>query len=319
MTRKRLLDIVRAGLLLLVLVAVAVALWRNWADFSSQVRRLDWRVITAGFVLGLLSPAFTMLGWRVLLSDLGTRLALPPAASIFFVGQLGKYVPGSVWTVVMQTEMGHRLKVPRRKMATTGLVMLVLSVLGGAIVALPAVPLLITQSDTTVSPWWVAVGVLVAILVLGVLWPPVLNALITRGLAMIRREPLEHALSGRAIGLSMLFIIAAWIANGASVLVLAEALTPGRPTSLIVICVSGFALASVVGMVAVVLPAGVGVREGIMVLLLTSVMSPAGATAVVVLIRFFTVLADVLWAAVGWLWARAHHLLPTKDRDVVGR
>lgn len=317
-TRKRILDIVRGALLVVVLIAVGVALWDNWAAVSSQLRQLDWFVIAAAFAIGLLAPAFTLLGWRELLADLGTRLPLPPAASIFFVGQLGKYVPGSVWTIVMQTEMGHRLRVPRRQMATAGLVMLVLSVLGGAVVALPAVPLLLTESHATLSPWWGVVGALAAVVVLVILWPPVLNGLIARGLRLIRREPLEHALSGGAIARCMSFIIAAWIGNGISVLVLAAALPPEGSGSLVLVSISGFALASVAGMVAVILPAGVGIREGVMLLLLTSVMSPAGATAVVVLTRFFSVLADVLWAAVGWLWARAHHLLPAKGRTADG-
>lgn len=317
MKRSKVLDVVRVALLLVVLVAVAAALWKNRVAVGDQLRLLDWRVLAAAFVIGLLSPAFTMLGWRVLLADLGTRLPLPPAASIFFVGQLGKYVPGSVWTIVMQTEMGHRLRVPRRTMAATGLVMLALSVLGGAIVAIPALPLVRRESHVGLSPWWVALGVLAMALFLLLLWPPLLNALISRGLRLIRRDPLEHALSGPGIAYCMLFIVAAWVANGLSVLVLATALTPDDGGSLVLVCICGFALASVAGMVAVVLPAGVGIREGVMVLLLTSVMSPAGATAVVVLIRFFNVLADVLWALFGWLWARAHHLLPDKARSAV--
>ena len=35
------------------------------------------------------------------------------------------------------------------------------------------------------------------------------------------------------------------------------------------------------------------------------------ATAVVVVARFLTVLADVVWAAIGWLWAKTHDLLPS--------
>jgi magnesium-transporting ATPase (P-type) len=125
---------------------------------------------------------------------------------------------------------------------------------------------------------------------------------------------LLFALSGGAIARSMLFITGAWVSNGAAVLILAAELSPDDAWSLVLVCISGLALASVAGMVAVLLPAGVGIREGILFLLLTSVMSPAAATAVVVLSRFLNVLADVVWAAVGWLWARAHHLLPDRGR-----
>ncbi len=42
-----------------------------------------------------------------LLNDLGSPL--PPAGSlrVFFLGQLGKYVPGSVWPAVAQMELGR--------------------------------------------------------------------------------------------------------------------------------------------------------------------------------------------------------------------
>ena len=69
-------------------------------ELAGAARRL--RAVTA-------APVLTLMGWRVLLGDLGTRLPAAPASSIFFVGQLGKYLPGSVWTVVAQAEMGARL------------------------------------------------------------------------------------------------------------------------------------------------------------------------------------------------------------------
>ncbi len=47
-----------------------------------------------------------MLAWRRVLADLGSPLHLAPAGGVFFVGQLGKYLPGSVWSIVAQAEMG---------------------------------------------------------------------------------------------------------------------------------------------------------------------------------------------------------------------
>ncbi len=69
-------------------------------------------------------------------------------------------------------------------------------------------------------------------------------------------------------------------------------------------------------MAAVLLPAGVGVREGMLLLLLDTVMPVSTAIAIAVLARFMTPWPmDVLCAGIGWLWARAHHLLP--DRHTV--
>jgi len=308
-TRKRLFDLVRIVVALLVLVAVAVAVWRNWTDVSAHLSEVPGGVLVGAFVLALLAPVFSQLGWRVLLADLGTRLPLPAGASVFFVGQLGKYLPGSVWSVVAQADMGSRLGVPRRRMGVVGLLSILLSVITGAIVGIPAVPLLVARSGEVTSLWWFAPAVVLLLL----LWPRLLNWGIATLLRLLRRDPLEHSLTAPAIVLTSLWFVLAWLSAGLSVLVLAHAMSPATPVrDLVVTSICGFALASAIGMFSVFVPAGVGVRDGVLALLLGALMPFSAAIAVVVVSRFFTVVADVVVAAVGWGWARSHHLLGSR-------
>ncbi len=309
MTRKRLLDVIRIVVALLVTVAVGIAVYRNWNDVTTHLSEISGASLAGAFVLGLLAPVFTQLGWRVLLADLGTRLPLPAGASVFFVGQLGKYLPGSVWSVVAQADMGSRLGVPRRRMGVAGLLSILLSVLTGAIVGIPALPLLVARSGEVGSLWWFAPALVLLLL----LWPRLLNWGIARLLKLLRRDPLEHSLTAPAIALTSVWYALAWLSAGLSILTLAHALTPGTPVrDLVVTSVCGFALASAIGMFSVFVPAGVGVRDGVLALLLGALMPFPAAIAVVVVSRFFTVVADVVVAAFGWGWARTHHLLGSR-------
>ncbi|MFW5469411.1 lysylphosphatidylglycerol synthase domain-containing protein [Knoellia sp. CPCC 206435] len=308
MTRQRWLDVVRVVVALLVLAAVTVAVWRNWGEVSSHLGDIPRGTLGAAFLLALSAPVFTLLGWRVLLADLGTRLPLPPSASVFFVGQLGKYLPGSVWSVVAQADLGSRLGVPRRRMGVAGLLSILLSVITGAILGVPAVPALLARSED--FRWW---WFLPALLLLLLLWPRLLNSGVALLLRVLRREPLEHRLTTPAIALTSMWFVLAWLGVGLSVLVLAHALAPERSWgSLVVSSICGFALASAIGMFSFVVPAGVGVRDGILALLLGALMPFPAAIAVVVVSRFFSVLADVVVAASGWAWARSHHLLGSR-------
>ena len=308
--RGRVLAAVRVALLAVVLAAVAVALARNWHEVSGNLARVDPGTLGLAFVLALGSPVLTLLGWRVLLDDLGSPLHMAPAAGVFFVGQLGKYLPGSVWTVVAQAEMGSRLQVPRRRMAVVGLLSIGLAVLTGTVVGIPALPLLASRGESSLSWWWVVLAVLVAVVLAR---PRVLNAAVRLVLRTLRRAPLEHELSGRAIVRTVAWFAGAWLSAGLSVVVLARAVGPATdPTTLLVTSICGFCLAAAVGMFSFLLPAGVGVRDGVLAFLLTALMPLPAATAVVVLSRFVTVLADVVVAAGGWAWARAHHLLGSR-------
>ncbi len=307
MNRSKALDAVRVGLLVVILLAVGIALWRNWDAVSSELDLISVPVLVVAFGLTALAPTLTLMGWRVLLSDLGTELHPAPAASVFLVGQLGKYVPGSVWTVVMQAEMGAKLKVPRRRMAVVGILAIGLAVLTGCLMGIPAVPALLDREGGAFSWWWVVLAVVLGAVLL---WPRLLNAVIARGLRVIRREPMEHDLSGRAVALTVAWFVAAWVSTGVAVFLLARSVAPDTPVvRLLVLCICGFALASAAGMFSVLVPAGVGVRDGVLALLLVTLMPLPAATAVVVVARFLAVLADLALAAGAWAWARRHHLL----------
>lgn len=312
MGRPHLLNVVRVVVGLLVLAAVVVALARNWGEVSEHLARLDARTLVLSCLLAVLAPVLTLQGWRVLLHDLGARMALPAAASVFFVGQLGKYLPGSVWSVAIQADMGGRLGVARRALGVAGLLNLALAVVTGTIVGVPALPLLLRRAPQgAISWWWVA---LTAVLVLILLWPRMLNALITRGLRLVRRHPLDAALGGRALAATVVLFIGAWASAGASLWVLVRALAPGADAvGLALATVAGFGLAGAIGMLSVIVPAGVGVRDGVLVLLLVGLVPTGAAAAAVLVQRFLTILIDLVVAALGWLWARSHRLLPDRD------
>lgn len=308
-TRQRAVDVLRIGVLVLVLVVVGIALWSNWEEVRADLGRLGWSTLAAATVLALASPFLTVLGWRVLLADLGSRLHIAEASGVFFVGQLGKYLPGSVWSVVVQTEMAARLGVPRRRTAVCGLLCIGLSALTGLVAGLPALPGLLTRGEVSV-PWWSVPLVIAALLPL--LWPPLLNCGIRWALRLLRRPPLEHDLGPAAVARSSAWFTSSWLVGGLSVWVLARALAADDvdASRLLLVAVSGYLLAAGIGMFSIVVPAGVGVRDGVMVLLLAAQLSLSAAAAVVVVARFLTVLGDVVWAAAGWLWGRSHRLLP---------
>jgi len=312
-TRARVVDGLRIGLLLLVLGGVGYALWSNWAEVQGDLRRLDATTVAVATFFALASPACAVLGWRVLLADLGSPLHIAPASGVFFVGQLGKYLPGSVWSVVVQTEMAARLGVPRRRTAVVGLLAIGLAAVTALVVGLPALPVLLTRGEADVPPWAVLLGVVPLLLLL---WPPLLNLGIRIGLRLLRQPPLEQPLGPRAVARSCLWWAVSWGMGGVSVWVLTRALAPEEVSAsrLALIAICGYLLAAGVSMLSIVVPAGVGVREGVLGLLLTTEVSLPAATAVVVVARFLTVVVDIVVAAAGWGWARAHDLLPERDR-----
>ena len=306
MRRSRTVAIVRVVVAVAVVVALVWGVARNWTEISQDLQRVSIGALLLSFVPAALGTWLTMVGWRVILADLGSPLHLAPAGGVFFVGQLGKYLPGSVWTVLVQADMASHLHVPRRRTGVTGLVTIGLSVLTGLLVGLPALPLLLQRSAGS-SGWLLLAVPLLVVLV----WPALLNRLIAWGLRVLRREPLEETLSTRAILTTVGLYALAWVLFGVHILVLALAV--GGGTGVTLASLAGYALAGSLGMLTVILPAGLGARDGILAIVLASAMPLSAGTAVALVSRFVVTLVDVLAAAAGWAYARRHHLVTSRE------
>ncbi len=293
------LRVARAVAAVLVLAAVVLALVRTWHSVGPDLARMPvWAVLASvGFVLLGLVP--TLAAWRTLLSDLGSDLAVRPSVGVFFVGQLGKYLPGSLWVVLAQSDLAARHGIPRRRTAVVALVQVGISIVVGLALGVLAVPAFVSGGRNRL--WLLALVALPIGAV--VLYPAVLNRVVARALRVLRREPLEHDFSGRAVGVAAVASVLAWLLIGLHLWVLAVALhaPPGRT---LLAAVFGYVLAASVGLLVVFTPAGLGARDVMVVLTLGSVMPRSAATAAAIVSRFVVLVADVVAGGAGWLSAR---------------
>jgi uncharacterized membrane protein YbhN (UPF0104 family) len=124
----------------------------------------------------------------------------------------------------------------------------------------------------------------------------VLNRLLALGMRLARRPPLPAPLSARGILRAAGWALVSWLAYGAHVWVLAGQFGAGG-LPLVAWATGAFAAAWCAGFLLVVVPAGAGVREAALVVLLGGVLTRPQATVVAVVSRLLFVLGDLAWAA----------------------
>lgn len=280
-----------SGLLLVAMVvAFGWALSGRWSEIVDRIGDQDPWVLLGSLALALAGVWMSFELWRGTLAALGSPVARRPAARLFFVSQLGKYLPGSVWPVLAQMRMGRELGIPRQRMGLAFLLTLGLSVLVGLLVGLVALPALLRAEGRGVL-----LGLLVLPVLLSLLVPAVLNGLLSRALRMLRRPPLDAPLAGRDIVRAVLWTLAFWVVYGGHVWLLAVGLG-ADPLRALPVAIGGFAVAFSIGPLLVVLPAGAGVREAVIVVLLAGLLTTPEATAVALTSRGVLMLTDGLLA-----------------------
>jgi hypothetical protein len=285
-----------------MVVAFGWALAGQWSDIVEALTDQSPLVLLGALGLALAGVFQSFLLWRGTLATLGSRIPMRPAARLFFVSQLGKYVPGAVWPVVAQMRLGRELGVPRQRMGLAFLLTLGLSTLVGVLVGLAALPALLRAEGRAVLWGLLALPVLLALLV-----PAVINALLDRALRLLRRPGLEQPLAGRDIARGIAWTLLFWLVYGGHVWLLAVGLG-ADPLEALPVAIGGFAIAFSLGPLLVVLPAGAGVREAVLVVLLSGVLSTPEATAVALTSRGILMLTDGLLA----LAAGATHAVPRR-------
>lgn len=292
----------RIVLALAAVVLCLLAVLGNWRHFSADLSKVGLlrTVLSVPLLVGGLSAG--MLAWRQILAGLGSPLTLQTASKIYFIGQLGKYVPGSVWPVLAQMELGRDHGVPRRRSIVAMVTAIVLSLTTALTLAGLTVPLL--PADYRARLWWLMIPVpfLVAMLHPRVLW------------ALLRRIPRLRLLEGQPEppALATMFratcwCLAGWLCYGLHIAVLALAFHPHDLGVLFVVCLGGYALAWCAGLVVFLLPAGAGARDLALVGALATVLPTGPALAVAVISRMVTTACDL--GCAGLAFATSHQAL----------
>ena len=278
-------------------LAVGLAIWAvasRWDQVVDALARMQGRYLIAAALATLANLLLTALAWRAVLADLGSRLPIAAAARVFFVGQIGKYLPGSLWPVVVQAELGRDHGVARRRSAAATLVLILLSAFSALLVVLGSLPFVPAVAENGFG--WV---LLLVLPLLVMLHPQVLGRVLDRVMKLIGRPPLGEWTSLRGTAIALGWALGSWLCAGLQVFCLAISLGAPRAWHTLALATGGYALAWAIGLIVVVAPAGAGAREVALAALLSGVLD-AGAVVVVVLIsRVLFTGADLALAGLG--------------------
>ncbi|GAA5043922.1 hypothetical protein HNP84_004517 [Thermocatellispora tengchongensis] len=291
--RLRASRLLRIALALVALGFVGYGLARNREETLAAVRLLSWWSIAGAMAAVMAGLGCMLIAWRTVLAGLGSRVPYGVAARIMFVGQLGKYVPGAVWAYAAMMELGRDHGAPPRR--TFGAVSLAIVISLGCALGVAAA----TLPGVVGRAWYLLA--LIPLILIG-LHPRVLAWGLNLALRIARREPLDRVLTGADLVRAAAWTVLGWLVYGVHLWLLVEELGGTGQTYLL--AVGAYALAWATGILTVVVPAGIGVREGAMVLALAPALDAPRALVAAVVSRLVFTFCDVAWAALGFALGR---------------
>jgi uncharacterized membrane protein YbhN (UPF0104 family) len=247
----------------LVLGAVAVgfvvrSLARDWPEVSDQIDDADLRwLVVAGLcaIAGMTSIGW---GWRHVLRTLGAEPRVGRTVAWYYVGELGKYVPGGVWPVLGRGELARRGGVPRSRAFTSVALSLGMLYLAAMFTAAAFLPFALARGSGF-SPWMLTLLALPVGVVL--LHHDVLDWLMLRASAATKREIRVEVPRWHDSLLLVARYVPTWLFIGTATYAVCRSISAdvSYPRMMFATILSW-----VVGFLAVPVPSGAGIRETVL-------------------------------------------------------
>jgi hypothetical protein len=250
-----------------LLVGIAIrSIVNNWQSLRSQPVQWEFSPgwIVASVLVVFAGYAILIEAWRRVVLSMGERLAFGPAARIWFLASLGKYVPGKVWAVAGAAVLAQRAGVDPSVAVAAALVLQALALASGA----AAVALTARQAFQAVGPDLLPLTGLVLVLSIAGIAVLASQPLLNRFNRLLpsswpRLRAIQPGILALAFGANLL----AWGAYGVALRFLARGLLPDIGLTLAQ-AIGVFTCSYLVGFIALFAPGGLGPRESVFLLLL---------------------------------------------------
>jgi hypothetical protein len=269
-------------------------LLRDWHEIPFAELHFSPWLLVLSFVI-LIGTHLPLAGsaWGLILKGLGEPLGLGRAVAVMSVTQLGKYIPGKLWFTLGRMSLLRRDSIPEAKTMVSVVIEIVLSLLA-ALVLLGVAVVLIPRSLVPDVLYFAFALVPVCIIIV---YPPVLNRVLNWALCRLRQPVFELRLTYRQLLAITGLYLADWALQGLGSFLLLNSFYPLSIVKLPVV-LGGYAISWMIGFLALVVPAGLGVREGIFTLILKMVMPGPVAIISTLLTRVWMTVSEAVVALV---------------------
>ena len=262
----------------------------QWNKVEPRISHIQfgWEWIGSATVLVLLAYALLIEGWRRVLGAWDSQLPFPQAARIWFLSNLGKYVPGNIWSLTAMGVMARGRGISALAAAGSSVLMQTVSLATGAAIVM------ITGAKLLGQPLLVGASALVLVVIL-LSAPRLLPPLAVWIGSLIGRDILPPTVPATSIWTAAVASTLSWLLYGFAFQLFVRGLlgsSPGEISSYIAVYTAAYLL----GFISPIAPAGLGVREFTLAAFMTQLglANEADAALVAIAARLWLTVVELI-------------------------
>lgn len=296
------MQIIKRFTTIAVITAVFVFLLRglvlNWSKIPFDELHFNIPILMLSFGALVIYFAIYSRSWQVIMHDLDAPISFSQAIWMIATTQIGKYLPGKVWYIVGRVYVGKKAQLDGKKLTLSMVLETCLVYITGGIVF--SLTTLIAGNYSTA---WLIISIILTTTTIIILHPMILDRITNFVLRFLKKPEVHLSLTYTQISRISLYFFGIWIAQIAGFYLLIKTIYP-IPLRSIFNLASAYSLAWISGSLAVFAPGGLGVREGMMTLLLSSILPMPLAIAISFIARVWITIFEAVIFFIGLIIQR---------------
>jgi len=305
-------QFVKIVLLAAVLYFVGATIIERVADVEWNRLRPDFRFLALAMLAAISARFFIGIFYGVLLRHLDNPLPYRIGMAVSWMALLGKYVPGKMAIFASVVCLLARYQV---NAAVSVIVPMLNNGMAVLIALILSLPLLFSSWARETIPFSRVWFIMLIVAGIVALCPRVFLGTCNFFLRLMKRPRLDVNLTFRQMILPVCFVTGQCLATGVATWCMARTLSPSVDLYSMPLMVSVTALAGALGILALFAPAGLGVVEGMYLLMLSPLIGPEMAALLSICLRLLQTAADILMAFAGMLFVARNPLSVLTETD----
>ena len=265
---------------------VLIGTWNELAG-TNYVLNFNFLFLLVSYLFLLSALLVTTAGWRIILKSLGEGLGYGKAVRLMCLPALVKFIPGKIAFVFSRIYLCGKEGIGRKKAAVSFVFEMTFALLSGLLVFLISL-IFWRNANIEILP-------IIVLVFLGFIFlcPNLFNGIINFGLRILKREEADFRIPYRKVLLILFVFMINWVLQGTAFFFLAKSLFL-IDSSLYFVILGIYPLAWTLGFLTFLTPAGLGVREGILVFLLSFYLPLPAAIIISLVSRLWNILFQVV-------------------------
>lgn len=261
-------------------------LLQNWNQVKDAELTINYWLLIPSFIFMMGNFVVGALAFYHLLKGMGERTTFPTIFKVITIANLGAYIPGRIWTWVGLAVFTTRYGISKIAMGSSVVVNQLLTIISSL-----AFSSFLILAIPEFHEYWFSL----AIIPIGLLivHPRVLQYFVNIILKIFRRPPKQIELTYFTILKVFIILIISFLLEGLAFAFFVNAITPVSLQGSLASMFS-FPFARIVGYLSIIVPAGIGVRESVITLVLKGFLSVSIAVAVAFGYRVFFIIGRMV-------------------------